>query len=140
MRGAALKVGQFLGIQGPYTRILPRTSTNCNADTHVLCTTTGARPGLSPRSGQCALHAQPADGGARRTLIQRVINLRTDSFPTSECNGIVPQSIVALLLRKFQPRTLRGCLDWAGITTTINKHQSITMAVPAERSVPVTLG
>jgi len=66
MRGAALKVGQFLSIQGPCPSH-PHTNIWLTATHRYTRPTTGPRPRLPPRARQSALHAQLADGGAHRT-------------------------------------------------------------------------
>jgi hypothetical protein len=68
MRGAALKVGQFLSIQG--SRIPPRLfEPETDMELHRYARAAPrTRPRLSSRARQCALHAQLADGGLRRAL------------------------------------------------------------------------
>lgn len=68
MRGAALKVGQFLSIQGPMPSH-PHTSLSLTAAHRYARPTARPRPRLPPRARQRALHAQLADGGAHRTHI-----------------------------------------------------------------------
>jgi hypothetical protein len=68
MRGAALKVGQFLSIQGP-PRLLHSHPARAYLALHRHTRApTRTRPRLPPRTGLRALHAQLADGGLHRVL------------------------------------------------------------------------
>ena len=94
MRGAALKVGQFLSIQGIRNHILPFEPplTHTWVDTHVL------PPELDRvfRRVQDSAHYMP--NWQMEVCIALTNNPRTESFRYPECNGLVPRAIVALLV------------------------------------------
>jgi hypothetical protein len=117
MRGAALKVGQFLSIQGscssvPYSSI-NRGLTCCSADTHVL------PPELDRvfRRVQDSAHYMPNwQMEVRPAFFHPTYPSWTDGPPAelTERDDDLPRSRVALLLRGFQPYSLRGGIDRAG--------------------------
>ena len=109
MRGAALKVGQFLSIQGSCAHSLHEPLLTHTSQIHMYCHRS------STASFAACKTARTTCPTGRWRCAPRLLSACKLTFPGApERNGFFPRTVLALLIHRFQPNTFRRRLDRAG--------------------------
>jgi hypothetical protein len=109
MRGAALKVGQFLSIQGICFASSHEPPLTHTGQIHVCC-----RLSSTASSAAYKIARTTCPTGRWRCVLHLQLTSELTFFGTPERNAFFPRTIVALLVRKLQLYTFCRCLDRAG--------------------------